>query len=407
VIAVPAVSPSPLQVAPARKVRPKRLAGWSTPKVIPRHVRHCQNGVGKKSRLWWIYTWREASPEVRIRIPYTCHSWRCEQCAVHEAAVLFARIKEACAELDPRGFVFIVLTLDQRGFFDKRQDGWRRFRDVTEAYRELGHQSEKFLKRLRRWMKRNGMTPLGSEWIEVVEAHRSGWPHMNLVLYSRDLARRLEREQAELRRQGKSARECILLRGDILKAATGAGWGVQSTAERARSHKALAGYVTKLAGFSDATAGEIAKLTQLPMCAPPRFRRLRSGRGFLPPRKGTAEGWTGALVRRQICNDGMPVVLPLHRVSPEHAINVRGACELEDQIWERERETLYRKRSVVARHGPTAVLGWLVTRWDGDRRLDDDEGAQLSGRERDGAPAGCDAPTLIDELIPRDSRQAR
>lgn len=48
----------------------------------------------------------------------------------------------------------------------------------------------------------------------------------------------------------------------------------------------------------DATTGEIAKITQAPLNAPIRFRRLRSGKGFLPPRHHD-ETITGVLIRRR------------------------------------------------------------------------------------------------------------
>jgi hypothetical protein len=369
------LAPVPVAVPSAPKVRPKRLPGWVAPEVVPKHVEHCNRGTG--SRLWWIYTWRHSTPESRIRIPYSCNSWRCEACAPHEAAVLWRRITDACLPLDPKGFVFLVLTLDQRGHFDKRTDGWRKFYDVKEAYRELGSQTQKLLKRLRYWQKCRGMKPLGNEWFCVVEAHRSGWPHMNLVIHAPELAEQLDQEQAELQREGKTPRECILIRGDLQRMAVKSGWGLQSTAERARDRKALAGYVTKLAGFSDATAGEVAKITQAPTAAPVKFRRLRSGRGFLPPRRGTAEGWTGALIRRQICNDGSTAVLPLHKCSAEHAENVERACELEEGIWQDEEERLYRKRAIVARHGPQAVLGAIVQYWEGKTERKTEQATEL------------------------------
>jgi hypothetical protein len=362
------LSPDFLSDAPVQRVRPKRLKGWVAPEVIPKHVRHCQAGTGKRD--WWIYTWRVDTPQNRVRIPYQCNSWRCHACAPHEAAVLWRRITDACAPLEARGFVFVVLTLDQRGFYDKRQTGWRKFRDVREAYRELGRQSQKLLYRLRRWQKRHGMRELRNEWFAVVESHRTGWPHMNLVLYSPQLARHLDQEQAARRAAGETdPRELILLQGELREMAEGAGWGRQSTAERARDQKALAGYVTKLAGFSDRTAGEVAKITQAPKAAPSKFRRLRSGKGFLPPRRSTSDGWTGALIRRQVCDNGDPVVLPLHNVGLEHAANVRDACELEDRIWQEEDETLWKKRAVVARYGPQAVLGTRIQYWEGDRLL--------------------------------------
>jgi hypothetical protein len=57
-------------------------------------------------------------------------------------------------------------------------------------------------------------------------------------------------------------------------------------------------YGTKLAGMHDDSLGELAKVTQAPLCAPARFRRFRCGKGFLPPRRSNPEV-TGCMVRRR------------------------------------------------------------------------------------------------------------
>ena len=88
-----------------------------------------------------------------------------------------------------------------------------------------------------------------------------------------------------------------LLRDDFLNHAIDCGWGTRSTAEAVRDREAMAGYLTKFAAYAHEHIGELAKITQAPTNAPQKFRRLRSGKGFLPkPRKNLE--WTGALVRR-------------------------------------------------------------------------------------------------------------
>jgi hypothetical protein len=72
---------------------------------------------------------------------------------------------------------------------------------------------------------------------------------------------------------------------ELADVVTRAGFGLLSTAERANSADALASYCVKLAGEADGLVGEVTKLCQLPINSPLRFRRLRSGKGFLPPRK--------------------------------------------------------------------------------------------------------------------------
>jgi hypothetical protein len=296
------------------------------PRVIPRHVAACQHSPEHAER-WFVWTWNRGTPAVQHRIPYSCNSWRCEVCRRHEAAVTFARIKEATAPLPAHGWCFLVLTIDRDGYYSGKP--WA---DVNEAYRALGKMTTATLKqigatwgpdtRLEGRKRIRTVRKLGNRWVAVVEAHRSGWPHVNLLVWCPELAELLRRESDQrledpdvadavaLARDAWTRKEPIpaAVRALARKATTvggalrdiveAAGWGRESTAEAARSSEAIAGYVVKLAGQHDAAAGELAKITQAPMNAPERFRRLRSGKGFLPPRR-TDPNVTGCLVRRR------------------------------------------------------------------------------------------------------------
>ena len=231
---------------------------------------------------------------------------RCPVCCRHEAAVTFARIKQATdrPEYSPDGWVFCVLTLDRDGYYSGRP--WL---DVNQAYRSLGQMSERLLKRLRReWSE-----PLRA-WIAVVEAHRSGWPHVNMMLYAPALATELRRNRTLKLEAGATERESELISGALLEHAQAVGWGPQSTASAARDKDAVAAYGVKLAGMHDASVGEVAKITQAPTMAPARFRRLRSAKGFLPPRR-TDPNITGTLVRRRRAAEGDWQIL---RLNPSH-----------------------------------------------------------------------------------------
>jgi hypothetical protein len=240
--------------------------------------------------------------------------------------VTFARIKQAFAPLDPRGVVFMVLTLDRDGYYSGKP--WA---DVATAFRELSRMQNRLMHRLNRWCVSRGWRPIGNRWVATVEAHRSGWPHVNLVVHCPELAIELEANRLHRLEQGQNKRESTLLAGDPLRHVTNSGYGVQSTAERARDVDAVAGYVTKLAGEAGAVASEVAKLTQLPTNAPVRFRRLRAGKGFLPPRHRNPDV-TGTLVRRRRERDGSVIVLPLHDVAPELAEQVAKCCYREEWI---------------------------------------------------------------------------
>jgi len=268
------------------------------PPVIPRHVAACQHSKECRER-WFLWMWQRGNGSVQTRVPYNCNSWRCEVCRRFEAAVTFARIKEATAPLDPRGWCFLVLTLDREGYYSGKP--WS---DVTAAYRALGKMTRAVLQRIgatwgpetRLEGKKRVRTvrKLGNRWVAVVEAHRSGWPHVNLMVWCPELAELLRSEhdarledpeiadavhlsrdawkhkEAVPEQVRAVARKASLLGGQLLELVSACGWGRQSTAEAARSSEAIAGYIVKLAGQHDASVGELAKITQAPLNAPER-----------------------------------------------------------------------------------------------------------------------------------------
>lgn len=318
--------------------------------VLPKHVRACQHSHDRRQR-WFVWTWKRDCPTVQTRVPYSCGSWRCPVCARHEAAVTFARIKEASERTayERDGWCYFVLTLDRNGFYS----GERRWADVTEAYKDLGRMSERFLKRLRR------AYGVRSDWVSVVEAHRSGWPHVNLMVYCPGLARELRSVRSSRLSSGATQREAGLLGGPLLKHAMECGWGKQSTAEGVRSTDALAGYIVKLAGQHDASVGELAKVTQAPLAAPERFRRLRSGKGFLPPRRKDPSV-TGCLVRRRRASSGEWEICAVNAPrDPEQAEPTEQAIAAEQSVIEAEENELARCRKVTPRPVRIAVAGQL------------------------------------------------
>lgn len=272
----------------------------------PKHVRHCWH---QGARDWWVYSWLRERPATAQRTAYHCESWRCEKCRRFDASVQFARIRQASEGLERKGWVFLTLTVPRRGV-----KGWRA---VDEVFKDLSRRNRNFFARLRRFCKARGWRALGNQWVGVVEAHRSGWPHMHFALWCPELAAWLrDNPQAE-----------NLLPEELAVAAVDCGWGERCSVEPARSQDALAGYLTKLAGEAGELTGELAKLTQLPTTAPVRFRRLRAGKGFLPPRKKNP-AYTGTLVRRRLVPEGHHVE-PIHRVR-ENPI-VEHLCGVEER----------------------------------------------------------------------------
>lgn len=323
--------------ARAPDTRSDRLASYRK-RVIPRHVQHCHKSG---ARDWWIYTWDKAQPANVTRIPYSCNSWRCPHCRRHEGAITFARIRAAfehIEDFDPSRVFFGVLTIDRNGYHSGESWG----EDPLLAYRAISPMLRKLLKRVNRRCKKNGWEPVGSRWAATVEAHKTGWPHLQLMMYvpkewSEEL-REWDEEKLQLPRGERTLLPiehwCSGWFGD---AACEVGWGRRGTVEIARSLDAVSGYLTKTAGKHDAAVGEVAKLTQLPLNAPVRFRRVRAGKGFLPPRsKGTK---TGTLVRRRFCQDGTPQVEPLHDIKDPDAVAVAVQCCYEEEsLWRAEAE---------------------------------------------------------------------
>ena len=279
----------------SKAAKTRKVPAVLTHRHILKSVSQCTRQGG---RGWILWLWAQACPDLKICCPYYCGSHRCvhpdgspTECARHNAAVMFARIKEALDPYTAAACVTCVLTLDRNGFY-----GGRKWLDVNEAYRGLLKLFDDFMHRIRRWLKRMGFAPLRNEWVSVTESHASGWPHVNVLIVHPELARYVEDSRLERIAQGKSVNAARLFDGELLDIIVNSGWGRQSSIEPVKSKDCMAAYIAKVTQHYDAMLGEIAKLTQTPLNAPAHFRRLRSGKGFLPPRRFNPL-WTGAFVR--------------------------------------------------------------------------------------------------------------
>jgi hypothetical protein len=266
--------------------------------------------------------------------------------------------------------------LDRDGYYSGSP--WQ---DVSAAYAALSTMTRRALSRIgRRWgaetvLERSGRSnalrtvrKLGNRWVAVVEAHRSGWPHVNLVVWCPELAEQLRAEH-DARMQDDDianavflardawkrkepvtegiralARKASVIGGELSRVLTVSGWGLESTAEAARDVEAVLGYGVKLLGLHDASVGELAKITQVPTNAPERFRRLRSGKGFLPPRISNPE-ITGCLIRRRRSNEGDWDVLPINPPKDDSQLEaVARARSAEHALIDEEERILSRNR---------------------------------------------------------------
>lgn len=362
--------------------------------ILPKHVQACQHSPLPALMRWFIYTWSKSNPAVQTRVPYSCNSWRCPTCSRHEAAVLFARMQEAWEPLDPSGWCFLVLTLDRNGV-----EGGKVWTDTNHAYSQLNKLTRAAIDRIGRnygpeWRTEvrklkdgtervRDVRVLGNRWIAVVEAHRSGWPHVNLFVWCPELAAELDRERAErledpevrdaveraqqLWRDKQPvshelrqvARKASVAGGAVLELLRAAGWGYQSTAERARDVASVMAYGVKLAGLHDASLGELAKVTQAPLNAPGRFRRYRSGKGFLPPRRSNPEV-TGCMVRRRRSREGDWEIHAINApADPLQAAAVERAHDAELQLIDEEERALSRGNAPAMAPVRSVVNGQL------------------------------------------------
>ncbi|MCC6407689.1 MAG: hypothetical protein IT453_11005 [Planctomycetes bacterium] len=169
----------------------------------------------------------------------------------------------------PESLLFTVLTFDPSAY-----DG-----DASTAWLELSPAFKRLCKRLRR---RFGSV----QHISTVEQHASGWPHLNVLFFSHGMRARWETSATGLR-------------DDLRHHAVQAGFGyIVESIEPPRELDGIAGYMVKTADRSTrgGIANEVAKLSQLPVNAPFRFRRLRISRGLSRPERAPKKS-TGHLLR--------------------------------------------------------------------------------------------------------------
>lgn len=188
-----------------------------------------------------------------------------------------------------REWVYVVLTLDPRAHADR----WAAFR----VGGELWH------KRLRRRLERDyGRL----EYVQTWEQHRSGFPHVNVLLRSPELVARVRALGLERRTakgpHGERAALFPLWRRELARLAPECGFGIRVWAEfiEPESAQGMAAYLAKHALAGELTRSHMKHGDQRPTQAPRHFRRLRSSRGLLPPRSTSSGEWTGFLVKRPV-----------------------------------------------------------------------------------------------------------
>jgi hypothetical protein len=196
------------------------------------------------------------------RVPFVCGSWRHEGPCQKECQELdFYRILTGLKKFPH--WVYIVLTFH----FKKEHDRW-------ESYVKAGKAWDKLRKRLD-WR-------YGRAWyIQTWERHKKGGCHCNLVLANEEIYLEVLADWRKWRKE-------------VLKPhAVASGFGYICWVQACDwKQEEIAGY---LAGKVHELSGAPEK-GQVPLDAPPHFRRIRSSPGLLPPLK-TVSAFTGQVVR--------------------------------------------------------------------------------------------------------------
>lgn len=197
---------------------------------------------------WHLRVWQKDTPNDVRTLPYRCCSWRHEgECRLRKGAQDFERIREGLEKYDY--WCHVVLTF-ARPVGVSPQDMYIAGKDQWAALRK-------------RWQRAD----LCKKYVQTWEQHKKGFPHVHLAIMSDKL---FESCVADKVSDWKK-----LLQAD----AVACGFGKIGSVNRLYGKAGMAGYLTKLAKELTGT-GEKG---QIPIDAPPHFRRLRASQGLLPP----------------------------------------------------------------------------------------------------------------------------
>lgn len=337
---------------------------------------------------WRLATWKKSNPAEVTWRPARCYSWRHDgPCRHKKASEDYARIAQALKGHNRDHVVYAVLTLDPSAWTAKgwvevpKVDGRVQQRPrregavedqaaIGESYRALSDRWHHFAKEIRRQYGAFG-------YVSTVEQHKSGWPHLNVIFVNQELAEHVKHEGQKLRGWGRKSKGREVAKrvfGDLLERA---GFGriafLEPPAPANGKVDPLASYVAKLAGEAGAvwdgekrgllapaddapsgivvesieghTVAEVSKYSQAPVRAPSHFRRLRSSKGFLPPKKRD-EDLTGCLYdengREMGSNVGDRMIQAAKLADTWEAVDAvrRQAMRIEDKRRERRNETV-------------------------------------------------------------------
>lgn len=213
---------------------------------------------------WHLQVWPRDDPRKMTRVLFRCRSWRHPgECRLWRGSQDFVRVRQATRSRDD--WTYLVLTYAQA---------------------EWDSQSALYKAGVRHWssLRKRLTREYGKlAYIQTWERHKSGWPHVNVLIGNPRFYAAACDDWRKLRS------------GWVRPHAVECGFGPVLWVEPMKDSDRMAGYLTKLA--RELTGA--AKKDQAPVEAPPHFRRLRASRGLLPP-PIKDESITGRLVQGPI-----------------------------------------------------------------------------------------------------------
>ena len=243
----------------AQEIRRKQIIGPQKPKSITA----CEN------HQWSMVTHKKKNPDSVKVSRFRCKSWRCTSCSPFVRNRDFVRIRETLKE-NPGQYFFAVFTVKREG---RKQD----------AYKEMSRNFRALIKRLVRAYGK-------IDWIQTLEQHKDGWPHMNMLFKFQD-ERSWSNEDTERFRARwlvKNSLEC--------------GLGKMVSCEIVGSTEDDLGKISSYMAKTGLTiiSAEVSKLSQVPTSAPKGTRRIRSSVGFLKPIAKNDSEYTGGIIQSSV-----------------------------------------------------------------------------------------------------------
>jgi hypothetical protein len=275
-----------------------------------------------RARGWTLGLVCIATGEV-VLTRFRCRSWRCPDCAPGVNARDAKRIGLTLDALPLPDVVFLVLTFDRTRLTQRmmrkhpelswddaaeaaRRSAWRSSRRCWKRLRDrlAWHYGATFKvdnkkpldapdRRRKKWLTRKRRAPL--PYVQTWEQHEKPWPHVNVVVHSRELAKdmRARGSYEHVDADGTLQTFWRWANQVLQRMAVRSGFGRNvHAAPPKRDGATLAGYLVKLA--AELTGSHVKN--QTPIAAPRGFRRLRATPRFIPPARVSSGEFVGLVL---------------------------------------------------------------------------------------------------------------